>query len=283
VKLRIEKATGIGFCFGVRRAIDILEKAASERGGIETLGAVVHNQQVLHRLADIGVRIASNIDDIKDNIVATGAHGVSPEIEEALLTRNIQIINTTCPFVRRAQMVAARLAKSNFFVIVFGDANHPEVRGILGWANAKGIATLDEKPIVELKPLPRRLGVLAQTTQIPASFTEFAKKMIDITLAKDSELRIIDTICHDIRSRQAAALELAKRVDLMLVIGDHTSANTNRLAELCSTVTTTYFVETAEEIKPNWLKRHRNIGVTGGASTAEDTINEVLAKLETIS
>ena len=283
VTLRIEKAAGIGFCFGVRRAIEILEKAARERGGIETLGAVVHNQQVLHRLANIGVRVARDINDIQNDIVATGAHGVSPEVEEAIRTRNIQIINTTCPFVRRAQLVAARLAKSDFLVIVYGDANHPEVRGILGWAGGKGIATLDEKSIAALAPLPRRLGALAQTTQIPAHFTEFAKKLIDTALVKDSELRIIDTICHDIRSRQAAALKLAKRVDLMLVIGDHTSANTNRLAELCSTVTRTYFVETAEEIKSSWLEKHSHVGVTGGASTAEDTINEVLVKLESMS
>jgi len=131
--------------------------------------------------------------------------------------------------------------------------------------------------------LPRRLGVLAQTTQIPANFTEFAKKLIDSAFAKDSELRIIDTICHDIRRRQVAALELANRVDLMFVIGDHTSANTNRLAELCSTVTRTYLVETAEEIQSSWLQGHSHVGITGGASTAEQTINEVLAKLEAMA
>ena len=278
--LRIEKAAGIGFCFGVRRAIDILEKVAGERGSVVTLGAVVHNQQVLQRLAGIGVRVAKGIDDIEDDTVAIGAHGVSPQLEEAIRAQHIHIVNTTCPFVRRAQVVAARLAKSDFFVIVYGDANHPEVRGILGWANGKGLATLDDRSIAELSPLPRRLGALAQTTQIPAHFTEFAQRIIDSALAKDSELRIIDTICHDIRKRQASALELASRVELMLVIGDHTSANTNHLAELCSTATETYLVETAEEIQPSWLRGHSHIGITGGASTAEQTINEVLAKLE---
>ncbi len=277
---RIEKAAGIGFCFGVQRAIDILEKIARERGSVETLGAVVHNQQVLQKLSGIGVRVAKSIDDIEGDTVATGAHGVSPQLEEAIRSQHIHIINATCPFVRRAQMVAARLAKSGFYVVVYGDADHPEVKGILGWARGKGLATLDEKPVATLKPLPRRLGILAQTTQIPANFTEFAKKLIDIALTKDSELRIIDTICHDIRRRQAAALELANRVDLMFVIGDHTSANTNRLAELCSAVTETHLIETAEEIEPSLLHGYSHIGVTGGASTAEQTINEVLAKLE---
>jgi len=282
--LRIEKAAGMGFCFGVRRAIDILEKVAGERGSVETLGPVVHNKQVVQRLADIGVRVARDIDDIQGDVVATGAHGVSPQIEEEIRDRNIHIVNTTyCPFVRRAQLVAARLVKAGFFVVVYGDADHPEVKGILGWAGGKGLATLDEKAVVTLTPLPRRIGVLAQTTQIPANFTEFAKKLIDSAFARDSELRIIDTICHDIRKRQAAALELASKVDLMFVIGDHTSANTNRLAELCSTATETHLVETAEEIQESWLEGHSHIGVTGGASTPEETINEVLTKLEAMA
>ncbi len=282
--LKIEKAAGIGFCFGVSRAIDILEKAARERGSVETLGPVVHNKQVVQRLAGIGVSVAKDIDDIKGDTVATGAHGISPKLEEEIRARNIQIINTTyCPFVRRAQLAAARLVKSGFFVIVYGDADHPEVRGILGWAGDKGMATLDVKTVAMLDPLPRRLGVLAQTTQIPANFAEFAKQLIDSALAKDSELRIIDTICHDIRRRQASTLELANRVDLMLVIGDHTSANTNRLAELCSTVTRTYLVETAEGIQSSWLQEDSHVGITGGASTDEQTINEVLAKLEAMA
>ena len=281
--LKIEKAAGIGFCFGVRRAVDILEKVARERGGVETLGAVVHNQQVLRRLAGMGVRLAQSVDDIQGDTVAIGAHGVNPQLEDELRARHINIINTTCPFVHRAQIAARRLAKSGFFVIIYGDAEHAEVRGVLGWADGKGVAALDERFIADFNHLPRRLGILSQTTQIPARFTEFVKKLIDSALAKDSELRIIDTICHDIRERQAAALKLASRVDLMLVIGGHASANTNRLAELCSTATKTYLVETAEELQPSWFQGQSYIGVTAGASTADETINEILMRLEALS
>ena len=281
--LKIEKAAGIGFCFGVRRAVDILEKVARERGGVETLGAVVHNQQVLRRLAGMGVRLAQSVDDIQGDTVAIGAHGVNPQLEDKLRARHINIINTTCPFVHRAQIAARRLAKSGFFVIIYGDAEHAEVRGVLGWADGKGVAALDERFIADFNHLPRRLGILSQTTQIPARFTEFVKKLIDSALAKDSELRIIDTICHDIRERQAAALKLASRVDLMLVIGGHASANTNRLAELCSTATKTYLVETAEELQPSWFQGQSYIGVTAGASTADETINEILMRLEALS
>ena len=281
--LRIEKAAGIGFCFGARRAIDILEKVAHERGGMETLGAVVHNQEVLKRLAGVGVRVARSVDEIQGDMVVISAHGVSPQLEEEIRARHINIINTTCPVVHRAQVAARRLVESGFFTIIYGDADHPEVKGILGWAKGKGVATLDERFIAGFDNLPRRLGVLSQTTQIPAHFTEFVKKLIDSALVKDSELRIIDTICHDIRQRQAAALELAGRVDLMLVIGGHTSANTNHLAEICSTATQTYLVETAEEIQPSWLQGQRHVGITSGASTDEQTINEILARLRALA
>ena len=276
----IEKATKTGFCFGVRRAINLLEKVARERGGLETLGAVVHNQQVLQKLAEIGVRVVNKIDDIKGDVVVTSSHGVSPALEDKLRSRHIDVISTTCPFVRRAQVAARRLAESGFLVIVYGDAEHPEVKGILGWAKGQGLATLDEEPVAVLDPLPRRLGILSQTTQVPAHFAEFTKKIIDRALTKDSEIRIIDTICHDIRERQAAALELAHRADLMLVVGGRSSANTNRLAELCSRVTETHLIETAAEIQPSWIKGKNLIGVTAGASTAEESVDEVMKRLE---
>jgi 4-hydroxy-3-methylbut-2-enyl diphosphate reductase len=279
-KPRIEKAGKTCFCFGVRRAINTLEKIARERGGVETLGAVVHNQQVLQRLSEIGVKVVNSVDDIRGDTVVTSSHGVSPDLEEGIHARGINIISTTCPFVKRAQVAARRLADSGFFVIVYGDMDHPEVKGILGWAKGKGLATTDDKVIAALDPLPRRLGILSQTTQVPAQFAGFAKKIVDLALTKDSEIRIIDTICHDIRERQAAALELASRSDLMLVVGGRSSANTNRLAELCSEVTETHLIETAAEIKPSWLKNKELIGVTAGASTDERTVDEVIQKLE---
>jgi len=281
--MKIEKTRETGFCFGVKRAIDILERVSRERGGVETVGAVVHNQQVLQRLAEIGVRVAQGVDDIRGSTVAISSHGIAPQVEEKIRARHIDIVDTTCPFVHRLQTAARRLAKSGFFVIIYGDAEHTEVKGVLGWAKGKGIAALDERFIANLDPLPRRLGILCQTTQIPAQFAEFAKKLIDSAFTKDSELRIIDTICHDIRNRQAAAAKLASKVDLMLVIGGHNSANTNHLAELCSMATRTYLVETADEIQPSWLEGQYHIGITTGASADDQTINEVLMKLEAIS
>ncbi len=281
--MRIEKAGEIGFCFGVKRAINILENIARERCGVETLGPVVHNQQVLQRLAKIGVRVAKDVNDIQGDTVVVSAHGISTQLEKEIQDRHIEIIDTTCPFVRRLQLAARKLADSGFFVIIYGDSNHVEVKATLGWANNQGAAALEAKSITKLNHLPLRIGILSQTTRIPAHFNEFVKNIIDFALTRDSELRVIDTICHDIRKRQAVALELANRVDLMLVIGDRNSANTNRLAELCSTATKTYLVETAADIQLSWLEGRPYIGITAGASTSEQTIDEVITKLEATS
>lgn len=279
----VEKTERTGFCFGVNRAIDILTRVTTERGRIETLGAIVHNQHVMQRLASIGVTVAGGLDSIQGRVVAIGSHGVSPEVEAEMRSRFEFVVDTTCPFVHRAQVTARRLANAGFYVVVYGEANHPEVKGILGYAQGKGIATMDQSFIGNLtgvKPAPRRLGVLSQTTQIPDRFTDFATRVLESLLAKDAELRFIDTICHDIRERQQAALDLARRVDLMLVVGSHTSANTNHLADLCATVTRSHLIEAADGLELAWLEGCGSIGVTSGASTAKETIDAVLARLE---
>ncbi len=281
--MKIETTGELGFCFGVRRAIEIVEDLARDRGEVETLGALLHNQQALGELARSGVRVANGVADVRGNTVVVSAHGISPQVEAEIQARQLNIVDTTCPFVRRLQLAARKLNKAGFFVIIYGDSNHPEVRAALGWANNQGVAALDIGFVRQLDSIPRRLGILSQTTRVPAQFTEFAKQVIDAAFTRDSELRISDTICHDIRQRQAEALELARRVDLMLVVGDRSSANTNRLAELCSTVTKTYLVATAAEIQPAWLEGQSHIGITSGTSTSDRTIGEVIAKLEAMA
>jgi len=280
--MKVKKAAGIGFCMGVRRAIEILEKVATERGGVETLGAVVHNQHVLRRLAEIGVRIVDNVSQLKGDIVVVSSHGVGPKVIEEIKSRNIEVVDTTCPFVKRAQVAARRLAEAGFFTIVFGDVGHPEVKGILGWAGDRGMATQDAAAFTAVDNPPRHLGVLSQTTQIATDFACFAREIMDYALVKDSEIRIIDTICHDIRRRQADTLILAEESDLVLVVGGQTSANSRNLFELCAKITQTYLIENADEIKKSWLRGKTKIGVTSGASTDEQTIDEVVARLESL-
>lgn len=281
--MEIKKAKELGFCYGVSRAIDMLEKAARQYGSVETLGPVVHNEQVSKKLNKLGIRIINNIQDITNPVVAISSHGISFGLEADLRSKPVTVIDTTCPFVSRAQIAARRLVEAGFFVIIYGEAGHPEVQGILGYAHNKGLATLKGADVAKLNPLPRRLGILSQTTQIPEHFNSFVKNVIDLALQKDAEIRILDTICHDIRKRQSLSLELASEVDLMLVVGGKSSANTRRLLELCSSKIETYMIENAEEIDPIWLKGKNSIGITSGTSTAGFSIKEVIKRLESLS
>lgn len=279
--LEIEKAAELGFCTGVRRAIDLLERAAREIGPVETLGPVVHNQQVIERLALSGIRVIESLDQVQGNILAVSCHGVSPQVLEKIESRGLQMVDTTCPFVRRAQLTARRLADAGFSVVIFGDQSHPEVQGVLGWAGGKGLATLS---VPRFDWAPQRIGILSQTTQSFSAFANFIAELIKSSLSHLSELCIVNTICDATRKRQQAALELAKRVDLMLVVGGRNSANTHRLAEICSAAgVETYQIETAAEIKPGWLRNRNRLGVTAGTSTPDQSIAEVAAKLKQLA
>jgi small subunit ribosomal protein S1 len=194
------------------------------------------------------------------------------------------VVDTTCPNVRRAQSAARDLSQAGVWVVIFGDPLHPEVKGILGWAGHKGMATLDSGSITHLHDLPARLGLLSQTTRNPAQYVAFVDSIASAVLSQIDELRIINTLCNITKRRQAAALELARKVSLMIVVGGRNSANTRCLAEMCSsTGTETHLVETAPEIGDAWLKGQRAIGVTTGTSIPDNVIDEVMLKLETMN
>jgi 4-hydroxy-3-methylbut-2-enyl diphosphate reductase len=276
--MEIEKAGDLGFCFGVRRAIKLLEEAAQEQGPLQTLGPIVHNQQVVEELKTKGIRVASGLHNIDSEIVAIASHGATPQVIDMLNSRGLKVIDATCPLVQRAQRAARRLAAAGFYVLVFGDSAHTEVQGILGWAGDNALATLE---LPKLEMLPRRVGILSQTTQNPSHFARFLQQFIASGMASLSELRIINTICEVTTRRQQAALELARRVDLMLVIGGRHSANTRHLAESCVAAgVETHHVETVAELDPAWLANRHRIGVTAGASTPDQVIDEVIARLE---
>ena len=275
--MQIEKAAEIGFCTGVRRAINMIEKAAKELGPLQTLGPIVHNQQVVDRLAEHGVTVAESLNQLKREILCISSHGVGPQTIKETEARGIRIIDTTCPFVRRSQVAAKRLANSGFSVIVFGDENHREVQGVLGYAGEKGLATVKVPPFKKLSP---RVGILSQTTQSFAAFHNFVSSFVQTHLESIAELRVVNTICDATRKHQEAALDLARRSDLILVVGSRGSANTKRLAELCSALVETHHIETAQEIDPKWLSgKVERIGITAGASTPDEVIDEVISSL----
>jgi 4-hydroxy-3-methylbut-2-enyl diphosphate reductase len=277
--VEIKRAKEMGFCFGVRRAITLMEQAARTHGTIESLGAIVHNQQVVAHLASLGVNVVDSLADLKGPTVATTSHGVGPKVLEGIESRGLHRIDTTCPFVRKAQQHARSLASEGFTVVIFGDAEHPEVKGVLEWAGDLGLAT-QEPPDFHHKP-PRKLGLLSQTTQSPARFAEFTRNILEANPDGLSEVRIFNTICHATNQRQAAALELARDVDVMIVVGGKNSANTRRLAHLCAeTSVETHHIETEAELNHAWFRGKRSAGVTAGASTPDQVIDAVVRVLQ---
>lgn len=281
--MQVQKAREMGFCFGVRRAITILEQAAAEHGLVETLGEVVHNRQVVDRLAEEGVLVTESLDRMQGDIVAITSHGVGPGVVAEMRARGLKIIDATCPFVRTAQRAAMTLAQAGIFVVLFGDANHPEVRGVLGWAGQRGIVTDDPAQAASAIEKRRKAGILSQTTQSLARYSTFVQELIRLTIGRTTELRIVNTICDATTERQTAALELAGQVDIMLVIGGYHSANTNRLAEICAqSGVETHHIETAADLDPSRLRPELRVGITAGASTPNDVIETVLARLREI-
>jgi 4-hydroxy-3-methylbut-2-en-1-yl diphosphate reductase len=279
--MKIEKARELGFCFGVRRALRIIEGAAEGDIKIVTLGPIVHNKTVVARLKSLGVGVVDNIDELNGGVIAVSSHGVSPATYEKIQLRDSKIIDTTCPIVRSAQKAAQRLAKAGFGVIIFGEANHPEVRGLLGWAGEKAIASMNVESIVA-GTMPKRIGILAQTTQSRGEFTGFVNGLVEKLLPHVQEIRVINTLCQETQKRQSAAEELAETSGLMIVIGGHNSANTRRLAEVCSPIVETHHIENADEIDARWLQGKNKIGITAGASTPDEAIEQVIRRIRSI-
>jgi len=282
MKVRIEKARQLGFCFGVRRALKILEKAAGEHGTIATLGPIVHNRNVVNSLAKQGITVVSDLEQFKGKTVAISSHGVSPQLLSQIKSCKFEFIDTTCPTVRSAQKAARELVDTGFGVVIFGEAAHPEVKGLLGWAGDKAIAILDGAELAGMD-LPKKIGILAQTTQGRLKFAEFVKTVISVTFPWVKELRIINTLCDETQKRQEAAIEMARKSDLMIVVGGRNSANTRRLAEACSPLVETHLIEAAAEIRKGWLKGKKHIGITAGTSTPDEAIEEAVAKLKALT
>jgi 4-hydroxy-3-methylbut-2-enyl diphosphate reductase len=197
----------------------------------------------------------------------------------------VPVVDTTCPIVTRSQQWAKRLAEEGFAVLIFGDPNHKEVRGVLGWAEGKAFAVPSIEALDALPgELPSRIGVLSQTTETEGHFAEFVRALLERRMDRISELRVINTLCNATTSQQAAAQELAHQVDLMFVIGGRESANTRHLAEVAREEgVETHQVESAGEIRPEWLNGHRRVGVTAGASTPDDAVDAIVARLRELA
>ncbi len=272
---KIVLADVAGFCFGVRRAISMTERAQEAGlGSITTLGPIVHNSQVIERLRARGIGGAQNLAEIEKGTVVLSAHGSAPIVIREAHERGLDILDVTCPFVTKVHRAAKNLLNQGYDVILVGDPGHTEVKGVFGAVEEIGgtIRLVSSPEEVASMPLGNKVGVVCQTTQRSETF---ARVVAEVCL-RATDVRAINTVCSATEELQTAAIKLAKSVDVVLVIGGARSANTRRLREICErTGTPAYQVETAKDIDMAWLEGHNVVGLTAGASTPDWLIEEV--------
>ena len=273
--MEVVLAEYLGFCYGVKRAIKIARENAN--GKSCTLGPIIHNPQMVARLKNEGVDVVESLSDMKEGTIIIRSHGVGPKIYEEAKLKGLNVVDATCPHVKKAQLSAKKLVEEGYQVIIIGEKNHPEVKSIFEWSNNEAVILETEEEAKQLSSC-QKLGIVSQTTVSGERFKKIVEQLID----KSNEIKILRTICTATDQRQAAAIELAERVDLMLVIGGKNSANTTRLAQLCKDKCQTYHIETAEELSPEWLNQVEKIGITAGASTPDWIIWEVQKKCQMI-
>ncbi len=264
-----------GFCFGVRRAMEMVEKALRRfPTPIYSLGPLIHNPQVVEALRERGLVPVERIEEAQ-GVVVFRSHGVERPVREKAKEMGIKVIDATCPFVRRVQRYAQSLSQRGYLVLIVGDRGHAEVNGILSYLEGEGIV-VEGPEEVALPEGVGKVGVVAQTTQ---SFETF-QRVVFKALKKASELRVYKTLCDATQRRQEEALKVIPQVECMVVVGGYNSANTRRLASLCRKVLPrTYHVETEEDLDPAWFRDVQRVGVTGGASTPDWMIKKVAEAL----
>lgn len=275
----IEVARYAGVCYGVERALGMAEKAADEvRKPVNTLGPLIHNPLVVNDLESIGVGAASSVSEVEEGTLIIRAHGVVPSVVEDARTRGLDVLDATCPYVKKVHNAAERLVREGYQLIVVGESGHPEVEGIMGHAgdDAHVVSVPGDLDAIDLS---RKVGVVVQTTQTPGALADVVAELSKRTM----DLRVINTICSATQERQDSAAELARRVDAMIVVGGKNSGNTRRLAEICTAACPkTHHIEDASEIEAAWFDGVSHIGVTAGASTPASHIERALVRMRSL-
>mgnify|MGYP000013713546 FL=1 len=272
--MRVHIAAACGFCYGVRRAVEL---AAQAEAGTHTLGPIIHNPQLVDSLSEKGVTPVNSLEEVADGSrLLIRSHGVGPDVYDEAEKRRLHIVDATCPHVKKAQQDARKVINAKKVLVIIGEKDHPEVISISQWGGNRAII-IDKVEEAEEIPYCETMGVVVQTT-----FSQSRFKQIESVLAgKTGHLDVYMTICAATRQRQEAAVELAGKVDAMIVIGGRNSANTGRLAQVCAEQgCPTYHVETAAEINPDDFAGMHDIGVTAGASTPDWIIQEVVKMME---
>lgn len=271
--MQVLRARQAGFCFGVKRAYDLA--CQKREGEVQTLGELIHNPEVLEELNAKGVRAISAVSKIKTGTVIIRAHGISDKKRQDLKQKNLEIVDASCPFVRRIHDEVAAFTKKNIPVVIVGRRDHPEMRAVVE----------DFPQVFVCSKVPAKLfqeqgtvAVLAQTTETKDKF----EKVVEALRKQGLKVLAVNTICNATTERQQAAVALAKKVDLMLVIGGKKSNNTKQLYELCRKLVKSHWIENEKGLKKIWFKEVKKVGITAGASTPESVIQRVINKVKSL-
>lgn len=277
--MKIELAKTAGFCFGVKRAVDTVYAQAREHEGekIYTYGPIIHNEEVIRDLQKQGVEVLCNekeLDAVESGIVVIRSHGVPRYICEKIEKRGLTCVDATCPFVKKIHKIVEEESAEGTHVIIIGNGEHPEVQGIRGWAGDRVtvIQTAEDAQKFHLEENAGKICIVAQTT---FNYNKF-KDLVEIISKKGYDIIVLNTICNATKERQEEARHIAERVDAMVVIGDKRSSNTQKLFEICKEeCLNTYYIQTLDDLDMNQLRSVETVGITAGASTPNNIIEEV--------
>jgi 4-hydroxy-3-methylbut-2-enyl diphosphate reductase len=276
----VKIARTAGFCWGVRRTVDkVMEVADQRRGGpVVTLGPIIHNPQAVARFREKGVGTVNAVADVGDGTtVVVRTHGAMRSEIEAAEARGLDVVDGTCPYVKYPQAVAQRLSREGYHVVIVGDANHAEIKGVVSYAEGPSTVVKPGGPIPDIEA--KKVAVIAQTTCIGAEF----ERVVGALAARHKEVRAVNTICNDTEERQADARALAREVDAVVVVGGKNSANTRHLAEICREIQPrTWHVETEDELRAEWFQGCRTVGLSAGASTPDWVVEGVAGWLRAL-
>jgi 4-hydroxy-3-methylbut-2-enyl diphosphate reductase len=274
--MRVEVARYAGVCYGVERALNMAEEAAAAGTPVRTLGPLIHNPQAVDALRAKGVEVAGCLNEAEDGTLVIRTHGVDPAIIRSAHEKGLDVVDATCPHVTKAHQAAEELTHEGYYVVVVGEADHPEVEGIMAHTAGDVLVVGTAAELPERLP-SRRIGVVVQTTQSEARLSE----VVGALVGRTSDLRVFNTICSATTKRQQSAESLAEKVDAMVVVGGRNSGNTTRLVEVCRSVNpNVYHVETPEELRSEWFAGASVVGVTAGASTPDEQMRGVVAAIE---
>ena len=275
--MEITVAKSAGFCFGVQRAVDSVYKELEENSGkIYTFGPIIHNEQVVEDLNKRGIEVIDTVEQlkkIKEGTVVIRSHGVAKEIYDILEQQKLKMVDATCPFVKKIHNIVLDESNNGKTIIIIGNDNHPEVEGIKGWVNGEVIVINKEEQIEKLSlPEQTKACIVSQTTFNHNKF----KYLVEIIRKKGCDITVVNTICNATHVRQVEARKISSKVDGMIVIGGKNSSNTQKLYDICrNECENTFYVQTVKDLNLHELKSLKSIGITAGASTPKNIIEEV--------